>query len=59
MKKRHFCCSCNDFHKGNKVAHSHCDNERSARFHVMLKHNGRIEACCFWNKKKRRSHERK
>lgn len=49
--KKHFCKTCEWFHKGVKVHHSHCDNPDSHLYREILKHNGVIYACGLWEKK--------
>ncbi len=51
FKKKH-CRSCADFHKGIMVDHSHCVSSKGGFSKgYMLKKNGYISACRFWEHK--------
>jgi len=50
---RKMCASCEFFHKGRKVHHSHCGYKFRRR--DILKHNGRIPACEYYRGDKGRA----
>ena len=54
-----YCCSCDLFHKGVKVNHSHCDSHKNGSLkNYILEHHGRIPACQYWRRDERKNEVR-
>ena len=49
--EKNICGTCESFHKGIKVHHSHCDMRHNPYGYKPIQHDGKIEACSFWKAK--------
>lgn len=51
-KGSRMCCSCDYFHKGVRVGHSHCDAPSYMTTNPdPMKWNGRVKACRNWKRR--------
>ena len=45
------CCTCDFFHEGNGVEHSHCDSHKDGSLkNYVLQYDGKLPACCYWSR---------